>query len=183
MTASDVPVMEPCYDSSAKRYREQMAGSADATELPAPKNNSIPEWDNTIQEIKGLREDLEAALRKAAEAHEGEASEAAQASIKELDGRFARAADAAGQVRAALDEQVNNQKKTFDALPAPGDKLENGADVQLDPPEKSWWEDAPVLSWFSDYEERQEAFHATNEKARMSYQRRNQSGAFRCLHD
>src|SRR5690606_25255033 len=160
-------MVEPCCVSPAKEYRKQMAGSSDATELHKPSQEALPTWQEVESKFQQLRTDLAAALKKAAEAHEGEASEAAQASIKELDGRFERAARAAGKVRSALDEQVKHQNETFEALPRPGDKLENGMEVQLDPTEKSWWEDAPVLSWFSDYEERQEAFHATNEKAEL----------------
>ena len=160
-------MVEPCYVSPAKEYRKQMAGSFEATELPPPKNDSLGEWQSVASELGNLRERLEKALNKAAEAHEGEASEAAQASIKEILPRLDNAARAANNVKSSLELQVEHQNSTFHELPAPGQKLPNGADMQFDPPEKSWWEDAPVLSWFSDYEERQEAFHATNEKAEL----------------
>src|SRR5690606_9289614 len=44
--------------------------------------------------------------------------------------------------------------------------------MQFDPPQKGWVEnwgldEFALTSWMSDYEERQEAFHATNEKAEL----------------
>src|SRR5690606_26408513 len=68
-------MVEPCCVSPAKEYRKQMAGSSDATELHKPSQEALPTWQEVESKFQQLRTDLAAALKKAAEAHEGEASE------------------------------------------------------------------------------------------------------------
>src|SRR5690606_1088764 len=104
---------QPCYVSPAKEYRKQMAGSFEATELPKPTQEAIPDWQEVETGFQDLRRDLEAALRKAAEAHEGKASEAAQASIKEILPRLDNAARAANNVKSSLELQGEHQNSTL----------------------------------------------------------------------
>ena len=59
--ASDSDVVEPCYVSPAKEYRKQMAGSFEATELPKPSQEAIPDWQEVETGFQDLRRDLEAA--------------------------------------------------------------------------------------------------------------------------
>lgn len=79
-------------------------------------------------------------------------------------------------MKGALVEQVGYQKETFNSLPAEGDKLENGRDVILDPPEKGWvenggWDETWYLGWASDYEARQADFVSTNDRANAAMER------------
>ena len=169
-------VLAPCYASSAKQYRHQMGGAPDAANLPAPTDQGIDKWENVAKSFDNMVTEIQDALRAAEAAHEGRAADAANASIAEITPHATAAAETSRGVKGALVEQVGYQKDAFNALPAQGDKLENGNDVQLDPPEKGWveeggWDQTWYLGWASDYEERQQDFVSTNERANAAMER------------
>src|SRR5699024_3506593 len=164
------------YESPAKEYRKQMGGSVEATSLPGPTQEGVQAWERVGKEFDGIMEDVAGALRQAESAHQGRAADAANASIAEIKPLAEQAAGTARGVKASLEQQVQYQHTAFNDLPARGDKLENGRDVQLDPPEKGWVENTgldgnPVTGWMSDYEERQEDFATTSQKAETAMRR------------
>ncbi|QUH00393.1 hypothetical protein HUO13_05790 [Saccharopolyspora erythraea] len=168
--------MAPCYASSAKQYRHQMGGGPEAAELPAPKDPGIEKWGNVSKSFDKMVTDIQDTLRAAEAAHEGRAADAANASIAEIAPHATAAANTARGVKGALEEQVGYQKEAFHSIPAQGDTLENGRGVQLDPPEKGWmenggWDKTWYLGWASDYEERQQDFVSTNERANAAMER------------
>ncbi|MHA6802643.1 hypothetical protein [Salinifilum ghardaiensis] len=169
-------IVSLCYQSPAKEYRKQMGGSVEATSLPSPTQEGIRAWERVGEEFDGIMEDVADALRKAEAAHQGRAADAANASIAEIKPLAEQAAGTARGVKGSLEQQVQYQHTAFNDLPAPGQKLENGRPVQLDPPEKGWVENAGlddnvITGWMSDYEERQEDFAATSEKAESAMRR------------
>ncbi|MGI8309337.1 hypothetical protein [Saccharopolyspora hattusasensis] len=153
-----------------------MGGAADAAALPAPTGNGAEQWGKVADDFTQLVGQIEAALRKAEAAHEGKAAEAANASIAEVMPMAEAAANTSQVIRSALEEQNGYQRETFTALPAHGETLPSGKQAILDPPQKGWVEDwgldsNPITGWMSDYEERQEAFAETNQRANDAMQR------------
>ncbi|PRW63485.1 hypothetical protein CEP50_10255 [Actinopolyspora mortivallis] len=117
-----------------------------------------------------MAKQVENALKKAGEAHQGRAAEAARASISEIKPIAENAAETSRRVKKALTDQNQHQHDTFYALPQEGGKLPDGRPTQMTPPTKNWAEehglsDIPGFGWTSDYEEKQERFQATNDEA------------------
>ncbi|RCW40280.1 hypothetical protein DFQ14_112162, partial [Halopolyspora algeriensis] len=163
---------EVCYASGARMYRQAMAGSVDATELPPPSSTTGAEqWNNAATVLGEIGGRIEKAIGKAEAAHRGKAAEAAQASVREMVPHIEACKATAEGVRDAINQQAGYQHEAFRALPAKGETLPDGRPAQIDPPEKGWVEDygidnVPLLGdAMSDYEERQERFQATNEHA------------------
>ncbi|WP_338603489.1 hypothetical protein [Saccharopolyspora sp. SCSIO 74807] len=163
--------------------RANMAGDGNATSLPKALDDGAKEWAGVEKEFHELRAQIESAINKAEGAHEGKAADAAKASIGEITPHLDAAAETAKGVQKALTHQAEIQNKTFHQIPGEGDTLPNGREVQLDPPEKGWvenggWDKTWYLGWASDYEERQEDFQATNDRAadaQRQYQNDTQS--------
>lgn len=169
--------MVPCYASTTRQYRHQMAGSPDAGSLPKPSGSEgIEAWGTAKSVFDQMMSDINDGLRAAEAAHVGRAADAANASINEIKPHMERVAEASGKIKSGLEHQVSYQSKAFASLPSEGETLPNGREVQLDPPQKGWVENAglddnPITGWMSDYEERQEDFRATNERAQMAMDR------------
>ncbi|MCX2733292.1 hypothetical protein OOZ19_23870 [Saccharopolyspora sp. NFXS83] len=107
-------------------------------------------------------------MTKAETAHEGRAADSAQSSINEITPHLTAAQQTCDGVGKALLDQATAQREAFAGIPGEGETLSNGRPVQLDPPEKGWvddYDDTWYLGWASDYEERQEDFQLTNDRA------------------
>ncbi|MBA8827561.1 hypothetical protein FHX42_004957 [Saccharopolyspora lacisalsi] len=177
-------MIELCYASGARMYRQAMAGSSDATELPRPSGSTGSEqWQTVVNELKAVGGGIDTAMKEARDAHQGQAAEAAQISVDQVAKRVKTCEDTAKSVQKAITDQANAQGETFKHLPAQGEKLPNGEMAQLDPPDKNWAErhgvdSFPGLGWTSDYEEKQRRFQATNSHAdqvMQQYQQQTQS--------
>ncbi|GAA4619194.1 hypothetical protein GCM10023108_43060 [Saccharopolyspora hordei] len=169
-------MLDMCYASSAKTYREQMGGSADAVSLPPPTDEGVAKWEGVATSFDDMVHELEDALRAAEAAHEGRAADAANSSIAEITPIVEAAANTSRGVKAALQEQATCQREAFQSLPAKGDTLPSGQEAILDPPQKGWVEEwgldsNPITGWMSDYEERQQAFIDTNQQANQAMER------------
>ncbi|MCA1189413.1 MULTISPECIES: hypothetical protein [unclassified Saccharopolyspora] len=172
-----------CFAGMAKQLRADMGGSPEAGSLPSALNHGSAAWDTARKKFEQLATDVESALRKAETAHEGRAADAAQASINEIAPHARAAAETAGAVSKALENQATTQTSTFHEIPGKGETLNNGREVQLDPPQKGWveeggWDDTWILGWASDYEERMEDFQLTNDRAleiKERYQRETET--------
>ncbi len=165
-----------CYVGRAKDYRNQMAGSPEATHLKKPTDTGVDKWNGVSNSFSRMVDDIKDAINAAEGAHSGRAAEAARASIDEITPHARAASETAKGVGKALTDQINNQNQAFEALPRQGEKLPDGKDVQLDPPQKGWVEDWGLdkfgpTSWMSDYEDKQQAFQATNDHAEAVMQR------------
>ena len=164
-------IMDMCYANSAKTYREQMAGSVEAGQLPAPRGSlGATQWENAAKKFGEIREAIDAAMKEAAAAHRGEAAETANRAVQEIQPHLQNFQDSSTKVANAVTAQANAQHTAFRELPAPGQNLPNGRPAQLEPPQKGWVEDwgldsNPITGWMSDYEERQQDFVTTNQQA------------------
>lgn len=157
-----------CFAGVAKQLRADMGGSPDSGSLPSAMNHGSAAWEQAKSRFEQLATDIEAALGDAESAHEGRAADAANASINEIVPHARAASETAGAVSKALANQATTQNSTFHEIPGEGETLSNGRPVQLDPPEKGWvddYDDTWYLGWASDYEERQEDFQLTNDRA------------------
>ncbi|WP_217649604.1 hypothetical protein [Saccharopolyspora flava] len=168
-----------CYASSAKEYRKQMGGSAEAESLPPPTGKGVKAWDDVAAAFDQVARDIEAALGAAEAAHTGAAADAARTSIAEIKPLAESAAQTSRDVKAALEEQDSYQREAFQALPRQDDPLPSGQGAILDPPQKGWVEDwgldsNPITGWMSDYEERQQAYVDTNQQANQVMERYSQ---------
>lgn len=167
MVNSDLSAMA-CYAGGAKQLRANMAGSPESMELPAALDHGSEAWQQAAGKFDGLAIKISDALRAAESAHEGRAADAANSSINEIVPHAEAASQTATGVASALGKQAESQISTFRDIPSEGETLSNGRPVQLDPPEKGWvddYDDTWYLGWASDYEERQEDFQLTNDRA------------------
>jgi hypothetical protein len=172
-------MLNMCYASSAKEYRNQMGGSPEATSIPAATDEGVQKWEKVAKAFDQMNTDIADALRAAEAAHTGAAADAANASIGEIKPIVDQAAQTSRQVKGALEDQNTYQHETFRALPAEGDTLPSGQQAIMDPPEKGWVEDwgldsNPVTGWMSDYEDRQQAYIDTNQQANQAMERYSQ---------
>ncbi|WP_245755316.1 hypothetical protein [Actinopolyspora alba] len=159
-----------CYASQAKDIRANMAGSPDAAQLPTSTSQGSASLKAASSKFRSIITSVDAALKKAEEAHEGRAAEIAKASVSAVKPVASNAIDFCDTVQDSLDTQASTQHKTFQDLPAEGGKLSDGRPAQMEPPEKNWADDSgvsgvPGLGWTSDYEEKQERYRATNAEA------------------
>lgn len=156
-----------CYASAARDLRREMAGSADATSLPAPKNQGTEALTNAAKIFREIAGDVESGLKDAEAAHYGRAADAANASIAEIKPIAETAAKTCDDVKGKLEQQASSQNNTFKALPQEGETLSNGQPVQMHPPEKNWADNHGLgwTWWGSDYEAKQEHYRATNAEA------------------
>ncbi len=168
--------MVPCYQSQSRQYRHEMGGTADAGNLPSPSGSGVEVWHNAEKVFGDIWSEIEGAMRSAEAAHEGRAADAANASMEKMRPNFDGAKASCDATAAGLNQQADYQANAFDALPKEGESLENGRPVQIDPPQKGWVEDwglddNALTGWMSDYEERQEDFTSTNDRAVMAMER------------
>ncbi|SDR03418.1 Cell division septum initiation DivIVA, interacts with FtsZ, MinD [Actinopolyspora saharensis] len=177
---SSVPQM--CYISQALQLRANMAGSADAESLPSPVWKATERVRKSAEVFRDLSSEIDAALKKAEQAHTGRAAESANASIAEIKPIAENAAQTADEINTKLAEQNQNQHETFNTLPARGGRLSDGRATQMEPPDKNWAErngvdNIPGLGWTSDYEDKQARFQATNDEAEQAMSRYNSQTA------
>ncbi|QGK68236.1 hypothetical protein GIY23_00375 [Allosaccharopolyspora coralli] len=168
--------MVPCYQSQSRQYRHEMGGAADAGHLPSASGNGVEVWHNAEKAFGDIWSEIEGSMRAAEAAHEGRAADAATASMQKMRPNFDGAKANCQATATGLDQQTGFQKEAFMAIPKQGESLENGRPVQIDPPQKGWVEDwglddNALTGWMSDYEERQEDFTATNDRAVMAMER------------
>ncbi|QIZ39260.1 hypothetical protein FDZ84_04470 [Saccharopolyspora sp. ASAGF58] len=133
-------------------------------------------WDEVAQDFDQVLTEIEDALRAAEAAHHGRAADAANASIAEIKPFAEAAANTSRGVKTALEEQITYQREAFQSLPRQGDRLPSGQEAVLDPPQKGWVEDwgldsNPITGWMSDYEDRQQAYIDTNQRANAAMER------------
>ncbi|MBE9376513.1 hypothetical protein IQ251_18845, partial [Saccharopolyspora sp. HNM0983] len=167
-------MVDMCYTSAARDFRNQMGGAPDAGSLPQPDGRGVEKWEKVSEEFEKIVGKVEGSLRKAEGAHEGQAADAANASIAEVIPKAERVSETSKGIRDSLQQQAQNQHEAFRGIPAEGDTLENGREVQIDPPEKGFVDehkDNMFIGWMSDYEERQADHTATNEKATAARER------------
>ncbi|PRW64286.1 hypothetical protein [Actinopolyspora mortivallis] len=163
-------VLGMCYASTARELRKAMAGSEEATSLPAPSSKGAEALGNAADKFDSILGRIDSGLRTLERGHSGRAAEAARASIAEVRPVVEQAAEHSRKVQEALKEQTRMQHETFRALPVEGGRLPDGRPTQLRPPEKNFAEitrldSVPGFDWTSDYEEKQARFQATNDEA------------------
>ncbi|WP_019855529.1 hypothetical protein [Actinopolyspora mortivallis] len=163
-------VLGMCYASTAKELRKAMAGSEEATSLPAPSSKGAEALGNAAKKFDSILEKIDSGLGKLERGHSGRAAEAARASIAEVRPVVEQAAEHSRKLGEALDEQTRAQHETFRALPVEGGRLPDGRPTQLQPPDKNFADhtrlsSVPGFDWTSDYEEKQARFQATNDEA------------------
>lgn len=170
--------LEPCYADAAKAYRQQMAGSFEATSLPAPANRAEPYWGKVATVLDEISHQIESAINKAEAAHQGAAADAGQRAMADVRPLIDSARVTAQGVQKQIGPAVGQMNNTFQSLPAPGQKLANGQDAIFDHPQKTW-KDAPVVNLvFGDYDDKMSAYQATNQQAEQvmnAYQGRSQA--------
>src|SRR5699024_7404615 len=122
--------MDMCFASAAKEFRNQMGGGPEAASLPQPDGRGVEKWEKVAEAFKQIVGDIEGAMRKAEGAHQGKAAEEANASIAEVMPKAEKVSETSRGIRDSLQQQTQNQHEAFQNIPAQGDTLENGREVQ-----------------------------------------------------